>query len=479
MSHQRGGIQTIGWFLTILTTCVVAWSLISWKAAAASTAAVCCSRWLVRKTTRPFDPQRVTIASFWYLSYLGMIFLPAFFVYVDQEGPFRARFLFAVESVLVTVPLGWWLANSFFGSRRRETVAYFCGPIETLNLSPRFAVRFWSFLAISILLMVGYILEVPAIPLRYLLVSPGDYIELAILRDESLKLLDSPLMYAYYLTRSLLFPFLTMVSLGCYLQGREKKWLRIFLLTLLLGLLYASLSLAKAPVSIILLLLGVFAYLYAGGKVNRKLVTAFLVLVFLFPVVVIVSTSSDSDVGVRVALKVIGQRLFYMPAEIVYYYFEVFPGQVPYLHGRTISKFALLTAQEYFNSANYVGQYAFPQYLESVYANGAFIADLNADFGLYGVVVGGLLAGFTMQALHIYLIRGRKTVVNLACYAFLMIGFWFLNSVSLPVVLASNGVLLAVALKWSLEQGSGESLPRLSGQNSFRELSAETGHGTE
>ena len=101
---------------------------------------------------------------------------------------------------------------------------------------------------------------------------------------------------------------------------------------------------------------------------------------------------------------------------------------------------------KYFDTANYVGRYGYPEYIESVNANGAFIGDLNADFGLAGVLVGGVFAGALMQAIHIYVVRRRKTIFGLACYAFMVFAFWDLNSGSLPTLLASNGVLLVLLL---------------------------------
>ncbi|MFY9732558.1 MAG: hypothetical protein WAK24_18270, partial [Candidatus Acidiferrales bacterium] len=68
------------------------------------------------------------------------------------------------------------------------------------------------------------------------------------------------------------------------------------------------------------------------------------------------------------------------------------------------------------------------------------------------VILGGVLAGFIMESIQIYLFRRRKTVVSLAVSAFLMVAFWNLNSTSLPVVLASNGALLALVLGWALEK---------------------------
>jgi hypothetical protein len=181
------------------------------------------------------------------------------------------------------------------------------------------------------------------------------------------------------------------------------------------------------------------------------MMAAFLVLILLFPVAVILAISSEGTT-LSMALAGTGARLLYQPAVGVYYYFEIFPSHMPYLNGRSIGKLSWLLGVPYFDTANYVGLYETPDAMDSINANAAFIADLNADFGMWGVLLGGVLAGFTMESIQIYVFRRRKTVVSLAVSAFLMVAFWNLNSTSLPVVLASNGALLALVLGWALER---------------------------
>jgi hypothetical protein len=103
---------------------------------------------------------------------------------------------------------------------------------------------------------------------------------------------------------------------------------------------------------------------------------------------------------------------------------------------------------QFVDTPNLVGQYAQPGGLASLSYNGAFISDMHADFGLAGVLIGGVLAGIIMQLFHIYVVRKRKTVCSVAAYCILVYTLWFLNSTSLPVVLASDGALAALALLW-------------------------------
>lgn len=410
---------------------------------------------LVRRSCYVFNLKRGTITAFWYLSYLAMIFFPAFGVYFNQEGPYRARYLFAVESVLITVPLGWWLASSWSRFRREEIDGFFESSLEDM-VSGRLLMRRSRFLLVICLALTGmYLAEVRAIPLFYLIRNPGEAFQAGILREEAFKLLDSPLLYFYQLVRAVLYPMLILIALGAYLRFRQRSWLILLIVASTCGVFFAALTLAKAPVALIFLLIGVFLYLYRQGSLSRKAVAIVLALVLLFPLFVVIYGFADASgdaVGPLVAMAAIGSRLFSIPSEAVYYYFEFFPDQVKYLHGRSIDKLARITGQAPFDTANAIGLYAFNAGVASITANAAFIADLNADFGMWGVLAGGVLAGIVMQAVQIVILRRRKTVVTLACFSFLIIAFWFLQSTSLPVVLASNGVILTLLLGWYFER---------------------------
>jgi len=375
-----------------------------------------------------------------------MIFLPAFFVFADQEGPYRVSYLFAVHSALITVPAGWLLAKWVCRFHEPENERYFIGNVVDTGYIKRTRLDYLVLLIPSLMLMILYIRSVGSIPLFFLLRNPGDYMQIALLREDSFKLLDSPYIYAFALARSVFFPLLVMVSFGFYIQTRRKMWRNLFIGTVAAALFYCSLSVAKAPVAAIVAMLGFFYYYYRRGVIGRKVLAVFLIAVLLFPLAV--TWLAYEGVPTNGAFYAIKTRLFYLPSEVVYYYFEIFPHTHGFLHGRSIDKFARLMGWVPFNTANYVGVYAVPNGLESVSANAAFIADLYADFGMTGVLMGGVAAGFVMQWFHIHAIRRKKTIVAIALYSFLTYTFWFLNSNSLPIVLASNGAVLALAISW-------------------------------
>jgi oligosaccharide repeat unit polymerase len=453
--NQRSRSGTLLFLLLLLGTVVVAGNTAGWWMAVQSAAVLLVSYTVIRRVCDPLNPRKLSLLGFWYVGFLVTNFLPAFFVYADQEGPYRGTFIDAVLLTLITVPLGALLSDFVWKFRATESDAFFDAPFEWPQI-PRKLTRAYLFIAAVVLaISVAYVVEVPSIPLVHLIRS-GDYSELILLREESFKLLDSHLLLAYYLLKALLYPYLIMVSLGAYLVTREKKWLRIFIASFVAGLLYNSLTLAKAPVANMILVLALFYYYYRGRALSLKGLLIAVVLFLAFPVVILVALGGTAgSFSVVDALIGISERIFYIPAELLYYYFEVFPAHVHYLHGGTSPRVAEILGQQFFDVENFVGIYAYRDVLESVAAPSAFIGYLNADFGMPGVILGGLFAGATMETFHVYIARRRKTILTVACYSFLTFAFLFLNLTALPTVLGGNGAILAVLLTAALARYAG------------------------
>ncbi len=412
------------------------------------------SFWLMQQTVRIFSIWRMTIPGFWYLSYLVMIFVPAFYVAAGKpDGPAKMNYLLAVISVLLTAPLGILSANIIFRFKRVEIKRYFAAPVKKRVLSDHLVLAYLIFLLGALGLTVLYVVEAGTIPLFYLIGNVGAYEEVQSLRETAFKLSGSRFIYIYSVLRQIGYPFLIMLGLGNYLVTRRLKWFFLFLAALGSGILYAAFAVAKSPVAMILLTLSLFLYLYFGKAMKVTQLILSVVIIFAFPIGVILL--SQPQVGFLVALRAIVLRLFDDPARQLYSYFEVTPHYLDYLYGATISIVARLQGQSPFNLTNYVALFDNPALRErgltSASANAAFIGDLHANFGLIGVLAGGVLAGFLMQSMQIYLLRQPKTIINLTIYAFLMFGFLFINLTALQTMLLSGGIIFAFILGWGVK----------------------------
>lgn len=415
------------------------------------------SLWLMQRTIGAFDFRRLTIPAFWYYSYLAMVWIPAFFIFFEvtpygyayqiQPGPHLYTFLFAAQSVLLTAPLGIVLINRLLHFDKHEIERYFGRSIQQgKSTNP---LSYFLFLSGAIALTFYYFFEVGQLPVLEMFRDPGDFKYLAQLRQESFSALESPFVYAYSVLREVVYPFLIAVSFGSYLYTRRATWLLLFITTFIIGLLYASTSIARGPVATVFLVLAFCYYLCKPVKLSLRNVMLALAFIFSFPVAVTILTSG-SGWTLFDAVKAIGIRLFYVPAYIAHLYFEIVPSEVGYQYGATSGKLAWLFGMKYFNISHYVLLRVYPDAHPSGNAGGAFFADFYANFGIPGVLFGGVLIGVIMQGLQVLLLRQKKTVVSIAVYAFLFYAFWMTTSRHLQTVLLSTGVLFAVLFWWML-----------------------------
>jgi oligosaccharide repeat unit polymerase len=395
---------------------------------------------------------RLTIPGIFYITYLIMIFFPSFFVYADQPGSARDPYMIGVVSVLITVPLGIMIVNYLKSFKASEIESYFIrAPFvkSTKNVFP----AVFCLSAFTIILTLYYFYTIPSIPILAM-IKGSDPMALAMSREESFKLLDprwggTYLFYIYLFNRTLVFPVLILITLGYYLYTKERRWLYLFIPVICVGGFYALSQLSRAPIAAIIMRVLVFLLLFYRGNVSlKKLILAFLLMVS-YPLVVTMTYVTDRTILDGILAVMI--RMTYTPAEDLYYYFEIFPGNHAYLYGETLMKpFLKLLELDYFYIENYVAMYISPGGLDSAHANAAFISNFNADFGLPGVFVGGLITAGFIQWLQIKLFRWEKSVYNMTIYAFFIYAIWVLNFGSVTSVLFVNGVIPIFILIWCI-----------------------------
>ena len=438
------------WLLTLLGGVVVAAPVLATRfgpppgLVAGATALVVAGA-LVRRAAG-LHLRRLTLPAVWFLSYVTMVALPAFVVVADKDTKYVGPYLLGVFSALLAVPVGMLIVNAATGFNPREVERFFAASIAPEPPVAEETAAYVLILTGALVLTAGYLIETPVIPLLYLIRNPGSAAVLIGLREESFKLLDSPLLYFYSVLRNVVYPFLIMVSLGYYLTSRQVRWLAIFSITAAVGLFYAAITIAKLPVAVIVLTLVLFVYLYVGGRVSLRAALIGMAAVFVFPVAVLTVSLSGFDVSLWFILKAMFNRLFYLPAEILYNYFVIVPDVLPYQLGGTVGRFRWVLGEPEFDMSNYVFTYMFPERIESGTAPAAFLGYLHADFGLVGILLGGAVVGIILQTIQVGLTRRPKTVVTLAAYAYLMWLAWKLNMESFPQTLLSGGIVVIYLL---------------------------------
>jgi hypothetical protein len=370
--------------------------------------------------------------------YILLVAVPAYSVFFDKDGAARRTYLLAAESALVTIPIGVGLAqrNQADSERHRQQIHRQGRQPVVLGMRPDRLVRFCRVgLPFAALSVAAYLMVVDSVPLFDLLRAEGSSAHAyALLREDSFKLLPLPL-YAYFESIRMIFlPMLSMVSLGIYLSTRQRKWMVHFGLTAGLTVFFSALSLAKAPPLIFLVMCGTYWFLARGCRIPAWGVVAVVALGSIFPIYVVSAVGGNTapdlaDVAATVR-DLVMRRLLYLNAEILYYYFDIFPASSHFLWGQSIRLVSWLSAQPAVLLPNYVYLDVYgslPEALESGWANTVFLGGLWADFGWLGVLVGPVLVGAALEKLQHSTLRLGKTVVGVTCHVILLTAAAYLS----------------------------------------------------
>ena len=398
--------------------------------------------------------KRITIPSAFYLTYIFMIFIPAFYVYEDYAGDARNIYIISVMSVMITVPLGIFLINYLCKFKKEEINNYFISPPVVNSIFNVYPTIF-IIVIFSVSFTLFYFSQIPSIPFLDM-IRGSDVASLTQSREDAFKLLDprwgggTYLFYIYLFLRTMVFPILITITMGFYLYTKKKKWLYLFLLVLLVGSFYAISQLSRAPIAAIIMRISIFLLLFHQGKINLKFVIIGFLLMVSYPLIITITYVEDRTIYEGIEALIF--RLSYTPAQDLYYYFEIFPSVHEYLNGQTLIKPILkLLELDYFYIENYVARYISPGGLSSAHANAAFLSNLNADFGLIGVFIGTPIIAMLMQGIQISLFRKEKNIYNMSIFAFILYAIWVLNFGSITSVLFVNGVIPIFIFIWLIK----------------------------
>jgi hypothetical protein len=191
--------------------------------------------------------------------------------------------------------------------------------------------------------------------------------------------------------------------------------------------------------------LGHYFYLHRGANLGWKLIAGLMLAALTFPVAV--TTLAYESAGALDGIRRVIFRLLVTPADDLYAYFLIFPDQVGFQWGGTMIKpIQTVLGLPNFYIENYVYRVISPDGLATGHANAAFPSNLYADFGLIGVLFGGVLVGALIQLVHVSLARRPKTVLTAALYSFMVYAFWVLNFGSVTSVLGTNGGLFGIVV---------------------------------
>lgn len=385
----------------------------------------------------------VTIPGYAFLTYVIVIDVPTLIFVLGNIQDSNLLLWKAVQGSTLLLAVGVMYGSLMFKLSDEEVKSFFSRPINFKYYDKAFQKVVQYGLVLAVLIMGLYFYKYGGrIPLIYLIRHPGDAFAISLLREETMKISLSFLEgYLYEWGRAFILPTLMSMSFVMWQLSKETQWRNWFILYLILAVSFASLSTAKFPVVMVLVIL-IFAYLIMSGVkgVLRK-APLFIILILAYP---LFERIVKYRAGFIEALTfVFWERVFVIPTEALSLYFKYFPLQDGLLGGRSIRLVSIFIGKEYFNTANYVYVLRGTSRIDTGLANGAFIGNLYADFGMAGVMIGAFVIGFFIQWVQITFFRREKNALSVAIYAFLIVLFLKITIVPFPTLLLGSGGLAA------------------------------------
>lgn len=400
---------------------------------------------LVSRAPALFDLRRLRLPGVLLASYYSFVAVPAVFVAAVRTGPNAINFLLAIESVLITFPAGVVLLGRSRAAPGRGQAAR-TGTHSLVAPAERVMGWLWAaWLAGSLALLALYLVLIRSVPLIEMIRHPGQEQSLELLREHSFKYFPAGLAYLLSWGRIFFLPYGGLMALAMSrVSPARRAWQARMAVSFVLAAALAAASTAKAPLIYVIIMFVALGHLLNPRRTLVRLI-AVGVAALAFSVIIFLRVNGAAPLE---AVGAFFERTFLTPADVAYYYFEVFPQVVAFQAGQSIS---LLTGAlsgfidvHFLDVANYVFLYIFPAGISTGTANAVFVASLWVDFGWFGVVVGPFAVALLIQALQSH-IDGHRDVFTLSLHAFLVVPIGLgLLSTSVQVTLVTNGVLVGL-----------------------------------
>ncbi|MBA3430118.1 MAG: oligosaccharide repeat unit polymerase [Actinobacteria bacterium] len=402
--------------------------------------------WLQRSA---FELRSLKLPGVFMLSYAALALVPAVLFTLDRDdGPARNLF-FTLASAMVTFPLGVFIVRAFVKNQSQPPPAQRKAIASDYLARPPAATmkRLWGiFLAISIAVVISYVVLAPSVPLLRTFTLAGDAAALQLEREESFKLLPGPLPYFFSWARVFFLPYFGLVAAASFVRPSLSWRVRAFL-SFVVAILFAAASTAKGPPIAVLAMFSALGYLMNRGSHPFRRAALFATGALVIAVVYYKAVFGEG-LTIEEALGNFSLRVFRAPAEVAYYYYATFPDLLPFQGGQTIHVLATVLSGfldvQFFDVDNFIFRAIFPYGLASGTANAVFIAYLWVDFGWAGVLFGTVLLGMLVQVLETYL-EDRRDLWTIALRAYLVFAVTLFHASSISTALGTHGIIVGLA----------------------------------
>ncbi|HPP51386.1 MAG TPA: O-antigen polymerase [Thermoguttaceae bacterium] len=416
---------------------------------------------LLLKHTQPLRWTRLTLPVTIWFAYLFFLVIPSIKIVISDAPPQGDLTLGLVLLGVLTIPLGILTANAVWRFYPEEIDKFYSADLPAILSWER--KRLIILTGIAIFFSILFFLETGVPPIFQAFLHPGEYDFLAHLRESVTATLPSPFNYIYFILRQFGWAFILSCWLGAASTERWsiKQWIGLAVV-FVFALVYCSATLTRSPPAVLFIVIFLFYYLLRKGRMPFRVMLLAPILIFAIPIVVLfLHDPSRSWESIWIGLE---ERIFYAPAKLNFEYIRIFPEQIDFLYGRGIGKLASIgglfyPGYEYFPISQEVYRRLFPDLPYQGNAPAPFVGTAYANWGLVGPPLYGLLIGFILQSVQVWLLRQPKNVFVLATQAVLFYSFFEINRTDFfACMLSYGGLLLPIGLvflrtRWNVFKG--------------------------
>lgn len=291
------------------------------------------------------------------------------------------------------------------------------------------------------------------VALFFAFANPGSAAEAMILRLSGLHSRLSPVLtIVYSYSRALLLPAYGAVVTVLFVTRRIGRghWL-IALAAVTMFMVFQA---AKAPLAYVLIGSLLAAYLARPRSLRVGRMALLLVLAMFVPALIYPLLTGERGLGaLGVAGSHLWERVTYVPSVASAQYFDAFPAVHPYLGAASNRLLATIANVPTVSTPSWIyDRYLDDGILHGGKVNAAFFANFYADWGMFGVLAGGILVGVTLLALQLYFDRrGRPDALSIGVQASTLIAVMQLLMSDYYGTALGRGMLSLPILLWCFD----------------------------
>lgn len=406
---------------------------------------------------RHMSPFRLSTPGIAFCTYLFLLLLPALFLASDQADEVAAsRYIIANVLSGIGMILGMVVVNMLYRPPRIDSLQYVRAPLLIPTSDSWFSIIGVLAGAVVVAAILRFAMT-GRIPLVEMFLKMHQY---GALKESRFALKEIgwqagvfTRLQLYYITWAVwvVAPIVAVAIQAKHQATQRSVWRLFFYAWILFCLVLAMWDINKIAAAQMASMI-VAGTILIRGRLSWKLVLVGCGIL-MTPALMSVALHPEHISLPRILEALVG-RAFVAPSQIVYYYIEVIPGQVPHTWGAGTFVLGTLLGRAYVNVPNEVAMIVLGDMHTITHMNCGFIGAGWAEGGYVGVMLYSVIAGLASQCIHNYImcksVHGKK--LHLVALQAIQVPLWTIvfASVNFPQLFAGRGMVFALVLCWWL-----------------------------